>query len=328
MRTRARAGFTLIELLVVIAIIAILIGLLLPAVQKVREAAARMKCSNNLKQIGLALHNHELTAGHFPALGTYPVGATADSFSVQARLLPYLEQGNLHGLINFSSSYASQPAVTQFRVPTYLCPSEIKDQPRPDGALTHYPLNYAASAGSWMVWSPSARSAGDGAFGVNAPQPVAAFTDGTSSTLAFAEVKAWRPYLRDGGVPSAAGTPPPANPGDVAAFGGSFKADSGHTEWVDGRVHQTGFTAWFPPNTVVPYSAGGVSYDIDFTSSREGKTAAGVTFAVVTSRSWHAGGVVNALLVDGSVRGFTSATAAAVWRARGTRSGGEVVGDY
>jgi len=318
-----RSAFTLIELLVVIAIIAILIALLVPAVQKVREAAARTQCLNNLKQIGLALHNYEGTLKSFPSAGNYPVGATGDAWSVQARILPYIEQQNLQNLCDFSQSYAVQGAVTQARVSLYQCPSEVNNRPRLDGAITHYPLTYGVNLGTWQIYNPTTRQGGDGAFTVNSPTRVGSFVDGMSNTIAMAEVKAFTPYLRDGGSPATWTGAPPADAATVTGFGGSFKTDSGHTEWVDARAHQSGFTTVFPPNFVVPYTSGSVNYDIDFNSSREGKTTNQITFAAVTSRSYHTS-LVHVVLMDGSARPVQNSISPATWRALGTRAGGEV----
>src|ERR1051326_1257077 len=112
-----RPAFTLIELLVVIAIIAVLIGLLLPAVQKVREAAARAKCQNNLHQIGLAMHNYASTYSRFPTNGIYPAAKPSpDSYSVHARILPFIEQANLYALVDLNASATSQPDVVKQRI--------------------------------------------------------------------------------------------------------------------------------------------------------------------------------------------------------------------
>ncbi len=126
-RMSQRKGFTLIELLVVIAIIAILIGLLLPAVQKVREAAARMTCSNNLKQIGLAMHNYESAYQHFPTSGEGSVaGGTAfDIQSTWTQILPYMEQGNVYTQIDLTVHYTAQANQTPFKsvIKPFICPS-------------------------------------------------------------------------------------------------------------------------------------------------------------------------------------------------------------
>lgn len=323
---RAHRAFTLVELLVVIAIIGILVALLLPAVQAAREAARRMSCGNNLKQIGLALHNYHDTYKAFPPSALIPNGATADSFSPQARLLSFLEQENLQDLINWNASYATQPVVTRQRIATYICPSEVGDRERPDGALTHYPLTYGMNFGSWFVFDPRSRSGGNGIAYPNGRVNFASVIDGTSNTLAFAEVKAWAPYLRDGGTPNGLGVPIPTTPAQVVGFGGSFKANSGHTEWVDGRTHQSGFTGTFPPNTKFIYPSGGKDYDVDFNSSREGKTTNQTTYAVVTSRSYHPGGA-QVGLVDGSVRFAAETVDLSVWRGYATRDGGEVSGE-
>ncbi len=322
---RKNNGFTLIELLVVIAIIAILVALLLPAVQQAREAARRTACRNNLKQIGLALHNYLDVFTKFPPGGTYEQGvATGAGWSVQARLLPYIEQANLQNLIDFSRGYGVQPDVTQERIEVLLCPSDVNDRAYPDGALTHYPLSYAANYGEWFVWNPTSGSGGTGAFYPNSSTADRDFVDGMSHTLGFSEVRAFQHYLRDSGP--LANPPVPNDPADLTAMGGTLK-NSGHAEWVDARSNQTAFTTTFVPNTFCPHDDGGMLVDVDFVNVREGSSTTDSTYAAMTSRSYHEGIVVS-LLMDGSVRGINESLDRGIWRALGTRRGQEVVGEF
>jgi prepilin-type N-terminal cleavage/methylation domain-containing protein/prepilin-type processing-associated H-X9-DG protein len=200
-----RRGFTLIELLVVIAIIAILIGLLLPAVQKIREAANRMSCTNNLKQMGLALHNYNDTNNSFPPGFTAiagPGGDTAPGWGWAFYILPYMEQDNLFKSVpNLNQSLRDSPVLAQ-KVKAYMCPSDIIREPfqvkGPGGGnLTNStgqlvlaaPCSYAAFVGGDETEVSTGDDNGQfhGCFYRNSQVRLADLTDGTSHTALVAD---------------------------------------------------------------------------------------------------------------------------------------------
>ncbi len=203
-RQERSAGFTLIELLVVIAIIAILIGLLLPAVQKVREAAARTQCTNNLKQIGLALHNYHDANGILPAGVVSGSGQNYMAFLVY--LLPYVEQTVVYYQLNLSQPYnnAANVAVGLNRIPTFLCPSgnQLFTQYGGDelsGGKSTYTTHYYGVAGPIgtnpqtgapyaFLTTNQANEGTQGVLGMNSTVHFTDITDGTSNTLMVGEM--------------------------------------------------------------------------------------------------------------------------------------------
>lgn len=196
-------GFTLIELLVVIAIIAILIGLLLPAVQKVREAAARIKCQNNLKQIGLGWHNHESAYGYFPTCGAAwwdwangPIGAKASPSTIntldtttqlaawQFQILPYIEQDNLW-------RQTSVPTIDATFVSVYSCPTR-GSRPYMSGSTLKFRPDYIASCGTSNDWIDNGSGSpiihnGMGTSNFESRVTMVGVTDGTSNTIMVGE---------------------------------------------------------------------------------------------------------------------------------------------
>ncbi len=331
MTQTTRRGFTLIELLVVIAIIGVLIALLLPAVQSAREAARRTQCTNNLKQIGLAVHNYESTWGSMP-MGEMPGG-----LSPQVALLPFMEQNAIYDSFNFNLGERwiwTQPAtitVGRTRVAAYVCPSEQYTEYASD-SFQFWASNYAWNSGTWF---PTARG-WDGVFGrsydafpnatADGFRPLQAVVlsglkDGTSNTLLCAEV-ANGPL-----VPGAARTPvsdcyqAPTTTDEstvqeaVAAcdtiawqtgpipWGGSWRY-KGYA-WVEGSIWRNWFNSIRTPNQ---------------TCCRTHNW----WYIMKPASSYHPGGAM-AALGDGSVRFFKESIARETWMALSTRAGREVV---
>ena len=338
---RLRTAFTLVELLVVIAIVSILVLMLLPAIQSAREAARRAQCMNHLKQLSLAVLNYQSTQSVFPPSFVIDSGSALEtsngSWSIHGRLLPYLEEGAAYRRVDLSQPWDSPEqkatGVPTMRIAALMCASEANDRVRVDkntGAPKVYPLNYGFNFGTWLVYDPVQGREGNGAFFVNSLLSPARFTDGLSKTLCLTEVRAFTSYFRN--APDPGPTIPMLTTEVVAMIDANTEAklgpatnqNTGHTEWPDGRVHHSGVTSVFTPNTSVEYRQGDQRYDIDFNSRKEGSSVTQPTYAAITARSYHPG-LVNMARMDGSVDAVNDEIELNLWRALSTRDGGELI---
>lgn len=351
----ARRGFTLIELLVVIAIIGVLVGLLLPAVQAAREAARRAQCTNNLKQIGIAMHNYHASHDCFPVgflfpRTVHPSGSDALGipdlhwrWSVLAQLTPYLEQTAVFHAMNFdwpiapgtgsTGPFAGYPAFKPFpanttamttQVNVFLCPSD--GQP-PPSLLTPYPVasapsNYHFCTGDGSPESPLPGDAGatipaNGAFVLGAPQSLASVVDGSSQTAAGSEGLIGP--ASGGASTQTGGLPLPNVRRSAAVVAGPLSAGScaAPTGW---RLDK-GYAWWDGDYRSSLYNhfltPNAKQYDCWQSSPPHNP-------AIKAARSNHSGGV-NVLFCDGHVGFVKDAVSPTTWRAISTRMGNEVV---
>jgi prepilin-type N-terminal cleavage/methylation domain-containing protein/prepilin-type processing-associated H-X9-DG protein len=326
---RSRKGFTLIELLVVIAIIGVLIALLLPAVQAAREAARRAECTNNLKQLGIALHNYHGNDNVFPA--GYPVRPWAPDptvpaahmrWSVLAALTPFLEQTAVFDAINFDFPMIGGPGqanavfppnttAVSTKIGIFLCPSDSATQIRPP----FQPANYVACVGSGSK-SGDANEA-DGTLFINSTIGFKDMRDGTSQTVVISEST-----IGTGGATSSipangtidrslyflSATAFPALTDENCLATTSWGVRRG-ANWVDGDYGVGIYNHYYTPNSKSPDC---------MRHSNPGWKAA---------RSRHPGGV-NAMFGDGSVRFVKDTINRATWQGLGTRAGREVLGEF
>jgi prepilin-type N-terminal cleavage/methylation domain-containing protein/prepilin-type processing-associated H-X9-DG protein len=335
MRRPYRIAFTLIELLVVIAIIAVMIGLLLPAVQKVREAASRLRCANHLSQLGKAAHNYHSTYNAFPP----GVQSTGPQGTVLFLLLPFVEQEARYKLFDLTKPVyhpANHTARTAGDVPIYLCPSDPSSAiftdttpagspPGPAGRTNYY-ANLGAHAW-WLEYSDGLAKPANlaGVFLQGNGIPLGAIADGTSNTAMFAEVRRgaytshdrfdvtwltpsqWNVSNSNAAKNSIQNTAPTSD----ATFVGFCNAATS-TLNTTGLVYYGGIPRLIFYTHTLPPNYGGR----DCTNYTE-------VSLHLAARSAHSGGV-NVCLVDGSVRFVRDSVALDVWRALGTRAGGEV----
>ncbi len=331
---REKWGFTLVELLVVIAIIGILVGLLLPAVQAAREAARRMQCSNNVKQIGLAMHNYEGTYRCFPLGAVAKFGSAMPNtnlyVSAFASTLPFIEQGNLQNLYNFNVPWERQAkAVAATVVPTYVCPSNAGENPITDAEFgaAGFPVggtfgitNYLLSKGVNYKWCNQPNSlVGKGVFDIGLKTRFADISDGTSNTLLVGEGATGSKFKlcsKQGCTGPAANdaTGQPAQPRQAwlvpQALSTSYPF-SPHASIFGStadRINKNPITATLIDDSGFNGAAGCTSNDKDSTSN---------------FTSYHTGGA-NFGLADGSVNFISDSTDSVVLQALSTVAGGEV----
>jgi len=330
-RLRSRAGFTLIELLVVIAIIAVLIGLLLPAVQKVREAAARMSCTNNLKQMGLALHTYHDANGKFP----WGHQDSNDFYTLPwaVFILPYIEQGNLYNKFDTKKMFidpANQTAAAQTRVPVYCCPSS------PSNGKVFTDTWTAANEGVGNItWTVSASDyvvtggvqggyrgkfynpyPGDinGVMQDNKTYTIAGITDGTSNTFLVGENGGGPDLYARGKLIATA----PNYSGAPAGFGG-----------VEGH-------AWADTMNGEVWSGNGFDFATGLDGSQRGLGNPNTCILNCNNSGANHGGwysfhtgVVNFAFADGSVRSIADSTSGKIVLELITASSGVVIpGDF
>lgn len=350
MRSNRTYGFTLVELLVVIAIIGILVGLLLPAVQAAREAARRMQCTNNLKQLGIAMHNHHDTLKRLPQLNetnggtrnTNPDG-NENRNSGLMRILPYMEQSAIYNILSQPGTYMQGTTLKntlpfgpvrdrnyapyRAQVPGFLCPSN------PPGTLIWFDdgkRSYACSVGD-SITNNQTNAENRGPFGRSPKTGLSSLTDGTSNTILMAErvigsgdKRSVKGYFANN-VPGLNVSPinclVRASAGRYLPTVSVMEARAVGVQWYDGYPAFTGVCTILPPNSP--------------SCSNENW---GDAWGVFSASSFHTGGV-NVLMADGSVHFVSQSVDTGnlslppvtsglspygVWGALGSMSGGEV----